>query len=691
MNFAHQKRLLLGWMAMLVPAPLPFSEVVSWPVMVLYWVVISLFLRRVEQRETRWLPIWAANSLAIGYLPFFYMDLTSFRGVHIFVRPLMHLVLFALMVKLFALHSERDKWHAVIASVFVFLTAMGTSVHPTIMVYLLACVLTSLLVLARFAYFYTLNSAGSDSEAAYAVPLKRFVFGSMVPIVLIAIPLFALLPRLRAPYIVGRGLGSRMVLSSAGFSDRMSLDAIGEIRGNRAVALRLAFEEGGAPSELRLKGATYDVYEGRRWRKTQRLRRPLLKHGDGFFHLSDAQPERWAQIWLQPIRSLSLVVPVQTVALDARVIRLGRDAGGAVTLSRLAVATVSYRVGLNAETSSAALPPTQLQGDLSLNQEGVTEQIGELARGVAGEGPPGVRAARIERYLIDNFEYTLDYVGQSTEEPLESFLFDTRRGHCEYFASAMVLMLRAAGIPARLVTGYMGGEYNQLEDYFIVRQDNAHAWVEAFTPEDGWKTFDPTPPAGRPRIAESSWRLLMSQVWDFVEFRWDRYVLTYDFYDQFRLVGRVVGIWQRFWQGFRSDETGPEASAEETAAASTRPLATESEPLGDWRWLWGIVGLGTVASSLWWWRMRPPFDATRAYLRLRARGRIVGLEARPTDTALEFRDRLVERRPSIAEPTSRVVNFYLEESFGGRRLGADELAQVRSDLREVRSLLRKSA
>ena len=115
-----------------------------------------------------------------------------------------------------------------------------------------------------------------------------------------------------------------------------------------------------------------------------------------------------------------------------------------------------------------------------------------------GQGTAAQRARRLESHLIDNYTYTLDFVGRSPDNPIEDFLFRYRSGQCEYFASSMVLMLRSQGIPARLVTGFLGGEYNPFEGYYIVRDNNAHAWVEAYLAGAGWRIFDPTPPAGRP-------------------------------------------------------------------------------------------------------------------------------------------------------------------------------------------------
>src|SRR5699024_1231471 len=112
-----------------------------------------------------------------------------------------------------------------------------------------------------------------------------------------------------------------------------------------------------------------------------------------------------------------------------------------------------------------------------------------------------------------NFQYTLD-LPKTTGEPVEDFLFNTQRGHCEYFASSAVLMLRSIGVPARMVNGFLGGTWNDVGDYLTVRQGDAHAWVEVFVPKLGWIPFDPTPPLEISFSARSGFFLFLSDFHD---------------------------------------------------------------------------------------------------------------------------------------------------------------------------------
>jgi hypothetical protein len=117
----------------------------------------------------------------------------------------------------------------------------------------------------------------------------------------------------------------------------------------------------------------------------------------------------------------------------------------------------------------------------------------DLAREVAGEGEPLERIRRLRAWLGANCRYTLLFVDRPRGNVIEDFLFETRAGHCEYFASALAVLLRAAGVPSRMVVGYRGGQWFEDGAFYLVRQSDAHAWVEAWVEDRGWTRVDPTP------------------------------------------------------------------------------------------------------------------------------------------------------------------------------------------------------
>lgn len=695
MTFGRQKRLLLGWMALLAPIPLPFNEVVPWPLVVLYLLGVVLFLRRAAQDPPRWLPNWAMNLLGLVYVPFFFYDLLVLSGGRL-VQAVLHLCLFTLLVKLWSLTRERDKWQAAMGIFFLFLAAMGTSVHPAIVLYLVGFLVLALMMLTRFAFLHVLAGFGREDPALARLPLRGFMTFSTVLTLLLAIPLFALLPRVRSPYIVGRGVGTGTQIEAAGFSDEVTLDSIGIIRNSREVAMRLLEEAPLDPNrEMRFKAATYDVYEGGIWRRSPMS--SVLHRGErARFWVRRQTPQRWVTIYLQPLRSRSLPVPVETVVVEPGVTSLDVDQGGALSFSVAPLEVREYRVGMVDQPVLIGNTPRGAgsagRREPALDQKGVTPRIAALAREAMGSGNARDRARRLELHLMENYEYTLDFRGRTADNPIESFLFDYRSGQCEYFASSMVLMLRSQGIPARLVTGFLGGEYNPFEGYFIVRESNAHAWVEAWVPGEGWKVFDPTPPAGRPSGGEEGAWLLTRQAWDYVLFRWDRYVLTYGVYDQIRIFGGLRELWADFWKIF---DRGGKAAPSPAPAIPEAPAAAEDgtkpgkSPLDVP--LPMAIGLTLLAAAVFaaYLRLRPPLTATMAYRRLRRRlGRSGPIpESVPP---LRLGQEAAARFPAAAEPLGRIIEFYLRESFGGEPLRDDEREALKTALEAAEKGLRKA-
>src|SRR6185369_14560105 len=137
MSFGRQKRMLLGLLAFLAPLPLPFNDVVVWPILLAYLIGVGLFLRRASNDPPRWIPTWGMNVLGLIYVPIFFVDLLVLSRGRL-VQPVLHLCLFTLLVKLYSMVRERDKWRAAIGIFFLFLAGMGTSVHPAILLYLIA-------------------------------------------------------------------------------------------------------------------------------------------------------------------------------------------------------------------------------------------------------------------------------------------------------------------------------------------------------------------------------------------------------------------------------------------------------------------------------------------------------------------------------------------------------------------------
>jgi hypothetical protein len=159
-------------------------------------------------------------------------------------------------------------------------------------------------------------------------------------------------------------------------------------------------------------------------------------------------------------------------------------------------------------------------------------RIPELARQVSARGQNAYdKAVALEGFLRSRFAYTLNLTGKPGEDPLAHFLFVSRAGHCEYFASAMTIMLRTLDIPSREVNGFLPGEYNDVAGDYIVRGSDAHSWVEVYFPGNGWVTFDPTP------AATENFGLLsrLNRYVDWLQLSWSEWVINYDFAHQVQM------------------------------------------------------------------------------------------------------------------------------------------------------------
>ena len=169
-------------------------------------------------------------------------------------------------------------------------------------------------------------------------------------------------------------------------------------------------------------------------------------------------------------------------------------------------------------------------------------------------------------------------------DPLANFLFDRKAGHCEYFASAMAVMLRAVHIPSRVVTGFQSGVYNPITGWHVLRASDAHSWVEAWAPGHGWMTFDPTPPANSPQ--GKPWTTLALYL-DTAEMWWQRWVVDYDLEHQLYLASRFEQS-TRKWNTFSPEEwlSGMGRGVEAVWAAGTRMAPFAGFVLLDYRsWL----------------------------------------------------------------------------------------------------------
>jgi hypothetical protein len=351
-----------------------------------------------------------------------------------------------------------------------------------------------------------------------------------------------------------------------GFSDRVDLGGVGKLRSDPTIAMRVMFPE--LPEEpptrrlLYLRGTAFDSYDGRSWSRTLKRRIPA-EHFGGHVPLvrpGDPDSDLRLRIELEPIDPPVLFLPPSTVAL--KVLPRGTPLlGHPPTIFEGPEGELKYVSGddrgLHYEVyigplkgAAPSLTPLERARYLTL-PDSVGDQIGNLARGwVGAETDPLRQAKLVETRLRTKYLYDLESPSGAATEPLHHFLFESRRGHCEFYSTAMAVLLRTLGTPTRNVTGFIGGTYNRFGNYYAVRQGDAHSWVEAFIPGRGWTRFDPTPPSGA--VPQSDVGGLLASMRDLVEAlaqRWSLHVVGYDRHQREGLFAALQNRYAELAQG----------------------------------------------------------------------------------------------------------------------------------------------
>ncbi|BBA36169.1 transglutaminase domain protein [Methylocaldum marinum] len=267
-----------------------------------------------------------------------------------------------------------------------------------------------------------------------------------------------------------------------------------------------------APQPLYLTGRVFDTFDGLHWsRRSRAERKRRLERGRLALDPAPLAPEPIKQVVevATSIAQPSLFAASQAVDLGFPGSVVGVDRYGALRIPRGLEAGTVYQVSsrfrrVEGHLAHDSSPPKDAAAYLQL-PDGQDPRIAQLAERVtAAAATPFDAALELENHLRTQYAYTLDTLASQNTTPLAEFLFETRRGHCEFFASAMAVMLRTRGIPSRLVTGFAATNLNPMTGYYEVRVLDGHAWVEAWFPDHGWVLFEPTAYYDLPRPEPSA-------------------------------------------------------------------------------------------------------------------------------------------------------------------------------------------
>ena len=433
---------------------------------------------------------------------------------------LAQMILVLAAIKLLQRKADRDWLFLYLMAFFEVLLAAGLSISPLYLASLILYLLVTICAIVTFEIRKTsssinLNSNSKKSEIkdkTFAnIPLARLpltAISLLVLIIVFAAPLFFALPR-----VGGAGLGSNQkgLSNVTGFSDSVSLGEIGSLLQNDQIVMRARIDktDGNSLGALHWRGVALDKFDNKRWSKSQKdFRESFVKLERGFFLIDYPSPTAASTIqtiYLEPIDTPVLFALSRPLAVEGSFpSELYKDSEGAITFQRGNSERLSYKVNSDRSLPAARalksdtenyLPDAKRYLQLPEKFDG---RIANLAAQITAKQTNRYdKAKAVENYLQTEFGYTLEMKAKG-DEPLADFLFNVREGHCEYFATAMAIMLRTQGIATRIVNGFQQGEYNETAEVFIVKQKDAHSWVEVYFPgENAWVPFDPTPAAGR--------------------------------------------------------------------------------------------------------------------------------------------------------------------------------------------------
>jgi transglutaminase-like putative cysteine protease len=480
--------------------------------------LLSLFF---EYRRQFPLPRWLLTCMALGVIFVTVLRMNADDFIDLTVGALLIL----LAIKLLGVKRFRDYMQIYIIALFLLIGSALLSTDIEFLLYLVGVIFLVTTTVVLLTYY--------SQDAALALPASTIARiasrTSLISIMVIPVTvvIFLVLPRTGHPVFHFLNKGPH---AGTGFTDRVSLGKVSDIQEDPAVVLRAHMEK--VPDDsLYWRGIVLDYFDGTSW---------MSLYGevpdDGKRRLSGAK-QISQTIYLEPYGNRYLF------ALDRPTSLYLRHAKKTAALTYTFPENIHRRIKYDSVSAlSDALPEQGIDRAAYLQMpERDFGQMKELVKTLSSGRNSEETVTAILRFLRDGeYRYSLSDLPLS-ENPLEGFLFVHKYGNCEYFASAMAVMLRIAGIPSRVVGGYRGGYYNDAGEYYLVPQKNAHVWVEVYLEDKGWLRMDPTPAGFENYVSGSSVDLLfrIRLLMDSMNFYWNAMVINYDFTKQVSLFNKL--------------------------------------------------------------------------------------------------------------------------------------------------------
>jgi len=623
-----------------------------------------------------------------------------------FLAATVHLVLFTMVVRLFSLQKTRDHYTLAVLS---FLMVLASAVLTVGSVFLFSFAIFLLVAVVTFVLMEMRHSVSAEQTHAQdprvTFPSQRMVYGlvAIAPVLMLMIMagsflIFFMLPRISSRYLSAYTPTSDV---STGFTDRIQLGRIGQIQQSSAVVMHIEIQnDTRGVYDLKWRGIALSNFNGSEWSNSDDQIR-LQPASDGSYRLAPLLKPHGAapltgrsihyHVLMEPLGTNVFFLAEKPQSLQGNFRQVTMDGGGAVydldtdhPITRYDADSQLGEVDSDDLRLSPNTAPAGMEKYLEL-QPPPDGRIPKLAEEITTKAPSNYdKAVALEQYLSTHFGYTLELPHSPSKDPVANFLFERKKGHCEYFASSMAVMLRSLHIPSRIITGFRGGEFNDLTGQYIVRASDAHSWVEAYFPGSGWISFDPTP-AGNAPAGWSRMQLYIDAAASF----WREWIINYDVGHQ-RTLGRDAATNSRHF----FDDARRWIRRQHRALLNAARRAQEHFGNFPARWLGGLVAFS--AGLILLLNLRRLIRGLRAH-RLRAHperapresaalwyDRMVGRLARlgwrksPSQTPLDFVAAIQET--SLQKRVARFTQAYESARFGKSLDDAQSLPELFNDI-----------
>src|SRR3954452_19714504 len=624
--------------------PLYATQAISaLPLVIFHAVMIAIAARVAFGKSPEVIPSAIMRVLVIAYVPFYIVDAAVISRSAIAAST--HLILFIAAYQPIDSVKTRNIAQRLLTAALIFTAGVATSTHVAILPFIIIFGFLLLRQLMHLSHEETVGMTGTTiAEPPSGRAASFYVFGALA----IGSCRFPFMPRIRNPLLPG--ITGPLSNATSGLSDSINLNETRSISSDATVVSRVWMGQETIPffTPLRLKGTIYERFAANTWIQGRRDFIPL-DGSDGTTRV--ARPEgftRKASVQQRFLIGSRLFLPVGTYQVSGA----GNISEGPTrdifTVWSSHRDTIAYDVMLARETAP------QRPQQVTVSNYPVTPAVRAMAQQIAGsETDPMRQAAAVETFLSHRFRYVADPSQIGRTMTVDQFLLREQRGHCEYFAAGMVALMTALNVPARIVGGFYGGTLNPLTGYFVIRREDAHAWVEVW---DGtaWQTFDPTPASLRPGNAHDGLlHVYASALADSINYFWDRHILTYGLGDHLALAGS-------FLESFRS------ASGAVAASLHTSSLRKYASLLAALI----VAGFAIVMIA----RRRPTlFDLLAAHLHR------LGIDVGPSMTRSEALDRLRITQPAAAAKLAPLIAMYEEERFS-EKVERGRVARIRRRL-----------